>query len=436
MSKKKDAWNKIRESLESKLPKSEFETWFSQAALKEFNSDLAVIGVPNKFVANWLREKYLIEIKKSFKSILDQTPEIHFTDDYGLTPRKPFDSPLKKQPDLYLRNNLNPSMNFNRFIISDCNKFACSSALEVSNRPADQYNPLYIFSEESLGKTHLLNAIGNRVLDKNPRAHIKYLSSDSFTSDFVYSINNKKLHEFREKYCSLDFLLLDDVQHLTNRVKTQEEFLFIFNSLYSAKKQIVITADLPPNQLKSFNSQLKSRLGWGLLTELQPPDQNTKTEMIKKKAKEDNIDIPDDVIFFLAKINKDFKSLIENVVRIASYASLNHGDINISMVKSLIKSNQKAEISINDIKSVTSGYFNISLSEIASNRKQRIYSYPRQISMYLSRKYTNLSLGEIGHCFGHKDHSTVIYAVRRIKNLREKDKQVKEDINVIENLLG
>jgi chromosomal replication initiator protein len=222
---------------------------------------------------------------------------------------------------------------------------------------------------------------------------------------------------------------------LANRKKTQEELLFIFNSLLGSKRQIVITGKCPPNQLKSISSQLKSRLGGGLLTEIQMPDVNTKVEIINKKAKEDNIDIPDDVVFFIAKLNNDFKSIIENLVRIETYTSLNQGNINISMVKSLIKGRDRLKIGIEDIKSITAGYFNISLSELISNKKQRIYSYPRQLAMYLCRKYTGLTLKEIGDSFGKKDHSTVIYAVRSIEKDKDLKKQILDDLNIIENML-
>jgi chromosomal replication initiator protein len=436
MPKKKDIWNQITKNLESKLPKSDFNTWFSQSTLEEFSPDLAVIGVPNKFVAHWLREKYLVDIQKSFRTILKESPEIHFTHDYPATIKESPESRPTQKSDFYLRYNLNPAMTFNRFLVGDCNRFACSSALEVANRPADQYNPLYIFCEPSMGKTHLLNAIGNHFISKNPFSRIRYLSADTFTSDFTYAINNKKVHEFREKYCSLDLLLYDDVQLLSNRIKTQEEFLFVFDALYGEKKQIVITGNGPPNELKDISSPLKSRLGSGLLIEIQLPDQNTKIDIIKKKAKEDNIDLPDDVIFFLAKSNKDIKNLMKNMARIETYASLDHRDISISMVKSLIQDKNKVGIGIEDIKSITAGYFNISVSELISNKKQRSYSYPRQLAMYLCRKYANLSFKEIGDSFGNKDHSTVIYAVKRIEKYKGQKKDVLDDLNIIENLLS
>ena len=332
MSKKKDIWEQIIRSLESQLSKSELNTWFSQATLRKSNPDLAIIGVPNKFIANWLQEKYYIQIKNAFETILNRSPELHFIYDHRTdTTESTDDEPSLKQ-EVYPEHYLDPSMTFDQLHMAECNRFACSSALEVANRPAEQYNPFYVFSDLSLGKTHLLNAIGNHVLNKNPYARVRYLSSNAFTSDFTYSTRNKNLQAFRERYCGLDLLLLDDVQLLGNRKKTQEEFLFIFDALFGTKKQIVISGDSPPNQLTRMNSRLKSRLGSGLISEIEAPDQSTKLHIIRKKAKEDGIPIPDDVIFFLAKSNRDIKGLIKNIVRIETYASLNRGDINICLL--------------------------------------------------------------------------------------------------------
>jgi chromosomal replication initiator protein len=436
MSKKKDIWEQITKTLESQLSKSELNTWFSQATLRKSNPDLAIIGVPNKFIANWLREKYYIQIKNAFKAILNRSPELHFIYDHPSDAAEhPGGEPSLKQ-EVYSEHQLNPSMTFDRLHMGACNRFACSSAFEVAERPAEQYNPFYIFSDLSLGKTHLLNAIGNHVLRKNRYSHVRYLSSNTFTSDFTYSIKNKNLQGFRERYCGLDLLLLDDVQLLGNRKRTQEEFLFVFDALYEAKKQIVISGNSPPNQLTRMNSRLKSRLGSGLISEIEAPDQSTKIHIIRKKAKEDGIPIPDDVIFFLAKYNRDIKGLIKNIVRIETYASLNRGDINISTVKSLIKDDRRKEAGMDDVKSITAGYFNISLSELISNKKQRVYSYPRQVAMYLCRKYTDSSFKQIGDAFGNKDHSTVIYAVKRIEKNKALKKEIREDLNKLEDLLG
>jgi len=327
-------------------------------------------------------------------------------------------------------------MTFKGFIVGDSNRFASLSALEVAENPADQYNPLYIFSKPGLGKTHLLNAIGHHVLSNNPHCNVRYITSNRFTSDFTYSIKTNTFDDFKQAYSDIDILLFDDVHLLTQRRKTQEKFLILFNSLYRKKKQVVVTGDRPPNQITKADPRLISRLGSGLISEITAPDQRIKIKIIKKKGREDNIDIPDDVIFYLSTLNNDIKSLIRNVTRIKAYASLNKRDINISMAKSFIKDYRMRLIEIDDVKSVTAGYFDIPLSELISNKKQRIYSYPRQLAMYLGRKYTDLSLKKIGEAFGKKDHSTVLYAVKRINKYKDMKQEITHDLKKIESLLS
>jgi chromosomal replication initiator protein len=436
MSKKKDIWNQICRNLRSKLTKSQFETWFSQTSLKKLEPDLAIIEVPNKFVAQWLTDKYLMEIKKAFRRVTKGTPSIHFTYIPQGASKQGAESGTRLTSDFFLAHRLNPIMTFDRFVCGDSNEFATSSARRAADAQDGQYNPLYIYANSGLGKTHLLNAVGNHRLRRDPEARIRYLSADTFTSDFTYAIKNDRLGEFREEYCSLDLLLFDDAQLLAYREKTQEEFLSIFNALYSAKKQLVVTADRPPNLLKNINPLLKSRLGWGILAEVTVPNQDTKIRILKKRAQEDHIPIPEDVIFFLANANSDMKTLVQNIIRLESYASLNNTGISISMVKSLVRDKGKGETRVEDIKATTAAYFNISVRDMTSKKKKRMYSYPRQLGMYLARKHTHLSLKQIGDAFGHKDHSTAVYAIRRIEKYKDKEKSILDDLGKIENLLG
>ena len=428
-------WEKVTRSLMSRIPRSEFDIWFSQTTLQEFDPNQAVIRVPNKFVADWVRERYHTHLKKSFKTVLDQTPQLFYNYNHPSGKTVSLDSQSTKL-DKPPKHQLDSSMTFKRFLVGDSNRFAWLSALEVANGPGDQYNPLYLFSKQGLGKTHLLNAIGHHVLQKNPVYDVRYVPSNTFTSDFTSSVRSGTFNDFKQSYYDIDVLLFDDIHLLTQRKKTQEKFLLLFNSLYSAKKQIVITSDRPPNQMIHADSRLISRLGWGLISEIKAPDRKTKVKIIKNKAKEDNINIPDDVIFYLSKSYNDIKSLIQTIIRIEAYASLNDRDINISTVKSFLKNHDIKSIGIEDIKSITAGYFNITIPELLSNKKQRIYSYPRQLAIYLSRKYTDLSCKEIGNSFGKKDHSTVIYAVKRIEKEKAKKKEIVNDLKKIENLLS
>jgi len=436
MSKKKDIWTQITETLQPKLTKSEFNVWFSQTRLQRVDPDLAIIDVPNKFVAQWLQERYLPEIEKSFKRVLKRTPAIHFN----------FENPFTALPDAssdpvgtaksVVKHSLFPAMTFERFITADSNRFAWSSALEVAKRPGEQYNPLYIYGNVGVGKTHLLHAIGNYILQKDPLAQIGLFTSETFTSEFTYGLKNGRSENLRDRCSTLDVLLFDDIHILANRKMTQDEFLFIFNSLYGSKTQIIVTSERPPAELTGMQPQLNSRLGSGLISEIQTPEQDLKFEIVQRKASEDGLEFPEDVIFYLTNASSDIQSLLKSVIKLGTYASIYDSGLSISVVKSLIEENQKSQINLNNIKRVTAGYFNISVADLESDKKKRMFSYPRQLAMYLTRKHTKLSYKEIGNGFGPKDHSTVIYAVRRIEIQQDRNKSMREDLKKIEDMLG
>jgi chromosomal replication initiator protein len=435
-SKKKEIWDQVIGALSSKISKGELRTWFSHTSLRKLDSSMAIIDVPNKFVATWLSEHYLTDLKKLFKRVGKNSPgSIHFSfvsqstqESRQTHPRDPFGS-LPQQK-------LNPFMTFETFLTGDCNRFAGTSAQAVSDHSLGHYSLLYIYSDPGLGKTHLLNAIGNHRLRKDPCCSLRYLSSDAFSSDFTYAINNEKLEEFRAEHCNLDLLLFDDIHLLARRQKTQEEFLFLFNSLYGNKKQMVITGDAPPNKLKNISSELRSRLGWGLLADMQLPDQKIKMEVIKAKASENRMDIPDDVAFFLANSNSDIKTIVKNLIKLETYSSINEGKITISMVKALTRDKERGGVTLEDIMNTTAGYFNIAVADLISGKKNRLYSYPRQLAMYLARSHTPLPFKEIGESFGRKDHSTVIYAIKRIERLKAREKKIGNDLEMLESLLG
>jgi chromosomal replication initiator protein len=435
MLKKKEIWDQIIGALETRLSKGELKTWFSRASLKRLDPDVAVIDVPNKFIANWLSDRYLTDLKKSFKRVTKTSPSIHFSFERSKPGEDIQNFPAKFSSETDLKRRLNPSMTFGAFLADDCNRFAFSSSRAVADHTDDQYSLLYIHSGPGLGKTHLLHAIGNQKLEKDPSCRLRYVSSDAFSSDFTYSINNDKIGDFRREYSDLDLLLFDDIHTLGHREKTQEEFLFVFNSLYGAKKQLVITGDSAPNKTKNISPELKSRLGWGLITDIQPPGQDIKMELIRKRALETQMDIPDDVVFFLANSSHDFKTAVRNLIKIETHASFTEGKITISRVKTLLREKERAKIGLDDIMTATAGYFDISLSDLVSDKKKRQYAYPRQLAMYLARSHTELSFKEIGNSFGKKDHTTVIHAFKRIGKMKAEEKEIGEDLKRIEDLL-
>ena len=435
---KKTVWQQITSNLEAGVSQSEIKTWFSRTVLRRLEPNLAVIEVPNKFVASWLRENYMGHIQNSFKNTLNIEPEISFSFDKISAAGGETDALGEniREPAYGADHTLNSLLTFNNFITASSNRFAYTCALEVANNPAQQYNPLYIFSNLSLGKTHLLNAIGNHVRRKKRAFNIKYVTANRFISHFSFCMKRDNLPEFRDDYRNIDLLLFDDIHTLADREKCQFEFISLFNSFYEAKKQIVVAANKPPKQIKNIMPQLTSRLEWGLLSEIDIPDQNTKMKIIENMAKKLNLLIPEDVLFFMANATNNLKTMSQYLVSLETHASFYSREIDMSTVKSIIKDRQSNRVSVDDIQKAATGYFNISLSDLLSNNKKRKFSYPRQVAIYLTRKLTDLSFKEIGKAFGNKDHSTVIYAAKRIEAEKEVKKSVSEDIDKIQNYLS
>ena len=435
-------WDQIKKDFKSGIPKSEFEIWLSQASLKEIDQDHAIIEVSNKFVARWLQDNYIDQIQTVFRKNLKTLPEIRFI---STAPSdKPSDKkelPKKKAPmssGTSVFQGLNPLSTFSSFVTANSNRLAYSSALDVADGPSNNYNPLYIFSEFSLGKTHLLNAIGNFVIKNDPFANVMYLSTDRFVRDFLSPDNTTRADHFWERGGSPDFLLVDDLHLIAEHKKPQEEFLALCSSFLESDKQLAIAATYPPSKIPNLLPQLRSRLEWGLITEIHAPSQRTKMKIIKKSAKQKELVLSDNVVFFLASATDNLKTLIKYLVKLKVYASFYKRPIDISVVDSIIKKKTYpvSDIDLRQIQRVTAKYFNIALSDLLSNKKGKTFSYPRQVAIYLSKKLTSYSLKEIGNAFGNKHHSTVIYTVKRVEKTKSQNKGILNDINRIQTLVA
>ena len=435
-------WDQLKTDFKTRIPKSEFETWLSRASLKEIDQDLAIIEVPNKFVARWLQDNYIDQIQTVFRKKLNALPEIRFTS------TAPSDKPSDKK-DLSkehapmgsgtsVSQRFNPFSTFSSFVTANSNRLAYSSALDVAEGPSNNYNPLYIFSEFSLGKTHLLHAIGNLVLKNDPFANVMYLSTDRFVRDFLSSDNTISLDRFWERGGSPDFLLIDDLHLIAEHQRPQEELLALCSSFLESEKQLAIAATYPPSKIPNLFPQLRSRLEWGLITEINAPTQKTKMKIIRKSAKQRDLVLSDNVIFFLASATDNLKTLIKYLVKLKAYASFYKRPIDISVVDSIIKKKYHpvGDIDLRQIQRVTAKYFNIALSDLLSNKRGKTFSYPRQIAIYISKKLTSYSLKEIGNAFGNKHHSTVIYAVKRVEKVKAQNKGALNDINSIQMLVA
>jgi len=429
-------WDQIKADFKKGIPMSEFQTWLSRASLKEINARQAVIEVPNKFIAHWLQENYTDQIQTILRNNLNTLPEVRFTYADPTDPIKTQTNEAVKGHNIPSFHGIDAHSTFADFITANSNRLACSSALSVAQRPATNYNPLYIYSEFSLGKTHILNAIGNLVLQNNPRANIMYFSADRFLSEVSCTTETQQSDRFWETEEAPDFLLLDDIHLLANHRKPQAELLALCNSFLESARQLVVTAIYPPGKIRDLLPQLRSRLEWGLIAEINPLGQKTKIKIIKKIAGKEQISLPDDVSFFLANTTDDMKTLIQYIGRIKDHLSSYKKPIDISTLESIIKADYPSRrIDINHIQGITAKYFNITLTDLLSDKRGRAFSYPRQAAIYLTKKLTPLSLKEIGRAFGNKHHSTVIYAEKCIRKAKTQNKRVSRDIDAIQKLL-
>jgi chromosomal replication initiator protein len=431
--------DKIKSALKKEIQEQNYNTWFKEAEI-EITGNTVTFHLENKFIKTWIQDNYHNQILDILKSI----ENTHWVLEYNIknnkkTPKieteKKTSTPKKKTSNYSDNFTLNKKYTFESFISGNSNQFAYAASYAVAEIPATTYNPLFIYGGVGLGKTHLLNAIGNKILRDKTSSKISYYTSEKFINELVNSIRYNKMNEFREKFRSIDILLLDDIQFIAGKERTQEEFFHTFNALYQNQKQIVVTSDKYPKEIPELEERLRSRFEWGLIADIQPPDIETKVAILRSKADENSIKLPEEILFYLANsFTTNIRELEGYLVRIGAYSSLTSIEINIDTVKNILKDiiqEKNKEITVEEIQKKICSNYNIKISELKSTKRLKTLVEPRQIAMYLSRKLTNLSLPEIGKEFGGKDHSTVIHAVKKIKEKAEKDKEFK---NIITNL--
>lgn len=438
----KDIWNKVLALVGEKISEKSFDIWLKPLQLKEIDQNTVGIEVPNKFFRDWIMDNYQALIKDALYQVTKRNYAIQISIKEIPEDKSELLTPEKVSPPKPIANNvrddgLNPYYTFESFVVGSCNQFAHAAALAVANMPAKNYNPLFIYGGVGLGKTHLINAIGNRIVQNDPLIKVCYISSEKFTNELINCLKYEKMTDFRNKYRNKDVLLLDDIQFLGGKERTQEEFFHTFNSLYDSHKQIVITSDKLPKDIPGLEERLRSRISWGLIADIQPPDIETKVAILSKKAEYFNISLPNDVGLFLASnLGSNIRELEGALTRLRAYASLTGQEINVSManeiLKDLLQDRQKF-ISIENIQKAVANFYNLKVSDLKSNKKLKLYTLPRQIAMYLSRSLTKASFPEIGNKFGGKDHSTVIHACRQIERLIKENMEIKNIIETIKN---
>jgi len=451
-----EIWRSFLSEMENILSKPSFETWLKTTRPLDLKGQNLIVEVPNEFTKNWIQNHYQSNISRVLENIgnikiyfvtpqKSEFDEKKTADTAGFFPPKYFNHLTKESParvkDLSgICKWLNPRYTFDSFVIGGSNRLAHAASLAVAESPSKAYNPLFIYGGAGLGKTHLMHAIGHYVISNNTSEKVAYLSSEKFMNHFINAIRDNKTVDFRNKYRNIDILLIDDIQFLAGKEQTQEEFFHTFNALHENNKQIVISSDRPPKEIPTLEDRLRSRFEWGLITDIQPPDLETRIAILRKKSLRESIIVPDDVLLFIAqKIEKNIRELEGALIRIIAHSSLEGKQITFSLAEEALKdffsSGKSKNISIDKIILTTSNYFKIKMEDIKSKKRTQNISFPRHIAMYLSRELTDLPLLKIGDKFGGKDHSTVIHAHKKIFNDLKKDESLKRTIKEIKNLL-
>jgi chromosomal replication initiator protein len=438
-------WEDILRELEKNLSEQVIDTWFRPLRYVAFENKSLLMEAPHRFFREWIEENYLDQFLSTATEVAGTKITVRFIannpEDNGdlLVNGISRTAPPPSEASRRTATILNPQYTFENFVVGHSNQFAHAACQAVAASPAKHYNPLFIYGGVGLGKTHLLNAIGNQSLNNNPISKVCFMSSEKFTNELITSIRFQKIDGFRGKFRSVDLLLIDDVQFIAGKERTQEEFFHTFNDLYSSNKQIVVTSDNLPKDIHDLEERLRSRFEWGLIADIQPPDTETKVAILRKKAENLRISLEDDVSFFLASsIKTNIRELEGSLKRLHAYSSLSNREISLSLAKEVLASmlpEGKKKISPDLIMKIVASFFQTKIHDLKSSRKHKVITYPRQIAMYLMRRYTSLSLPEIGQKFGGKDHSTVIHAIKKIEKKMVEDPQTKQVIDDIISLL-
>jgi len=444
-------WENALLRIQEAVTEHHFKTWFSPIRCASSDEQRIVLEVPSLFFKDWLTDCHLPLIEETLQSVAGRSYSVQFE----VAPQDPLAAEIVEKGAIReiraasdppaaprAKNGVpvydfNPKYTFDTFIAGQSNQFAHAAALAVARMPARTYNPLFIYGGVGLGKTHLLNALGHAIQKAFPPFKICYVSGEQFTNELIRSIRDERMIEFRAKYRdTCDVLLMDDIQFIAGKERTQEEFFHTFNSLYEFRKQIVLTSDQFPKDISGFAERLRSRFEWGLIADIQPPDTETKVAILKKKAAEDQIPLPDDVAFYLAEnISSNIRQLEGCLIRLGAFASLTGSVITVALADEVLQKHfrdQKPSITIEFVQRVVARHFNLKVHDLKSARKLKSVTLPRQIAMYLCREHTNNSYPHIGEEFGGRDHSTVIHAVKVIKVKLKDDNTVRSAVAVLE----
>ncbi|HDL64270.1 MAG TPA: chromosomal replication initiator protein DnaA [Proteobacteria bacterium] len=430
-----DLFSQLRE----RLGESNYQTWISTIKSVRWEDDRLNIEVPNKFFSDWLQEHYREIIEETGSAIAGRRVSVTFTiGHYTIAlPEEEAIPPAARRPVRQPISNLNPKYTFDRFVVGASNQFANAATMAVAHAPGRAYNPLFLYGGVGLGKTHLMQAAANTILQEEKKFQVLYLSSESFTNDFINSIANRTTEKFRRKYREVDVLMIDDIHFLGGQVKTQEAFFHTFNHLFDLHKQIILCSDRPPQDIPDIEERLISRFEWGLVVDIQPPDRETRIAILRKEAEYSGVTIPDEIILYIAdRIKSNIRKLEGAMIQVISYSSLTGTELTLKtaelILAGIVEDEMEKIISIDQIQRKLSDYYDIRMADMKSSRRPRAIAYPRQLAMYLARNMTKRSLNEIGEAFGGRDHTTVLHACQKIENQIIIDKHLHNTLSYLE----
>jgi len=428
-------WKQVLLRLEQTVEESQYETWFAPTRFLAQKGDTIDIAVPSSKFVEEIRERYGQLIRATLDEISLDRINIHLVPD-AESPSDGITSAGPPPPTVELPFSVfNPRYRFETFVVGKSNELAFAASKSISENPSGSFNPLFIYGGAGLGKTHLIQGIGQQIRESNPRMKVVYMSADTFVTELITSIRYDRMQQFRDRYRFVDALLLDDIQFLAGKERTQEEFFHTFNALYEAQKQIVFTSDAPPKDIPTLEERLRSRFEWGLIADIQPPDLETKVAILRKKAEEKKMDLPHDVALFIAeRVRSNIRELEGHLNRVTAFASLTGNPVTIDLAKEALKdllSKENKPITAVEILKVVAAHYGIKVSDLKSKSNARPISYPRQVAMYICKELTDLSYPEIGKIFNNKHHSTVMYSVEKIDQLIQDDQQVARTVEML-----
>jgi chromosomal replication initiator protein len=430
-----NTWDRILARLEQKLNRHSFATWFRPTNYVLQHGETLIVRVPNPQFKDWLAKNYKGVIDEAIGELGCGPLQVLFECDGieaagAVAAAEPAPPATREQ---VTATPLNPKYTFESFVVGSSNQFAHAAARAVAEIPSKSYNPLFLYGGVGLGKTHLMHAIGHYVMGHNRQMRVTYISSDSFMNEMINALRFDRIPAFRQKYRTADVLLVDDIQFMGGKDRTQEEFFHVFNALHDSQKQIVISSDAPPRQIPNIEERLHSRFEWGLIADIQAPDLETKVAILRKKAESERVQIPENVALFIAsKVKTNIRELEGSLIRLIAYASLTGRDIDLGLAQETLKDLLQAEektVSMEMIQKFVADHYNIKLADLKAKNNSKVVAEPRQIAMYLTKMLTGASLPEIGKGFGGKHHSTVIHSLRKIEGLRKKDHDFDRLIN-------